>query len=320
MLSDWPTLSLVIPVGPGDDANLQALLTSLQTQDYPQEQVEVLLIREGNSEEAKAIGIQQAHGDIIGMLCTDNVLTTPTFLTQMVDAAHQPSVVGAYTSHYAYIKKDTPLNRYFALLGANDPLCWWLGKADRRDYLSGPPKSEGASYRLSHRDSIPSCGDNGFFLKATLAKSVLGQPDTFGSCMDMCEDLRRHGYAIYTIVPTTLWHRTGLSWRRYFVKRWRYVRELYWRRLPTRRWRMVSTPHDWWRCITFALASFTVVFHLWVSIKGYRRVRDWSWFLHSPVCLLLTLLYTAAWLEALMRRLSSRRGTDRRAMPHSGGA
>mgnify|MGYP001592310291 CR=1 FL=1 len=135
MLSDWPTLSLVIPVGPGDDASLQALLTSLQTQEYPQEQVEVLLIRQGNSEEAKAIGIQKAQGEIIGMLCTDNVLTTPDFLTQMVNAARQPGVVGAYTSHYAYVKKDTALNRYFALLGANDPLCWWLGKADRRSYL-----------------------------------------------------------------------------------------------------------------------------------------------------------------------------------------
>ena len=312
-------LSLVIPVGKDDEAHLETLLASIDRQDYPKDALEVLIIREGNSEEAKALGIRQAAGEIIGMCCTDNVLLGDDFLTRMVDAARQPGVVGAYPERYAYVKDDTALSRYFALLGANDPLCWWLGKADRQSYLT-PTITRSCTRTFSRVEMLPSLGDNGFFLKAFLAKSILTTPERFGSCMDMCEDLRRAGYATYTVVPTTLWHRSGLSWRRYFLKRWRYVRELYWRRLSSRRWHMVSTRGDWWGVCTFVLASLTGLPHLWVSVQGYRRVPDRSWFIHPLVCFLLTWVYAVAWLEHLMRRLLFRPGTVRRATPPSGGA
>ena len=311
MTSPWPTLSLVIPCRTQDDDHLQVLLHSIDQQDYPKEQFEVLLIREGNSEEAKAMGIRQACGEIIGMFCTDNVLIGSDFLRTMVTATE--GVTGAYTSHYHYEKTDTALSRYFALLGANDPLCWWLGKADRYSYLHRGNQTNSVQ---RFDGAIPSIGDNGFFIKASLAQSILTTPERFGSCMDMCERLRAQGYATYAIVPTTLWHRSGLSWRRYFVKRWRYVRLLYFERLQTRRWRMVESWQDYVSVALFAVCSLLVVPHLFISLRGYRRLRDGSWFLHPAVCFVLTLLYTAAWLDHLLRRLLSfRRGTDQRAMP-----
>lgn len=284
-------LSLVIPVGAHDAAHLARLLASLDQQDFPKASLETLLIREGNSEEAKAIGIRQAQGEVIGMLCTDNVFTSSTFLSEMVDAARQPGVVGAYPSHYAYRRQDTLLNRYFALLGANDPLCWWLGKADRQGYYS-----DSKFGTTQFAKSIPSLGDNGFFIKSSLAKSILTTPDRFGSCMDMCEDLRRQGHATYAITPNTLWHRTGESWTMYVRKRWRYTQTLYWAKRGMRRWQMVDGWRDWVGCLSFASVSLLGMPHFVLALCGYTRIRDLAWFLHPLVCLLLTGLYAAAML------------------------
>ena len=312
-----PKLSLVIPCKwPQDQRLLDALLTSIKVQTFAP-YTEVHIVTEGNSEEAKAIGIQACRGDVIGMLCADNFLLGFTFLEDMYREAQAPGVVGAYTRHYAYMSEDPALNRYFALLGANDPLCWWLGKADRDSYLRAAGKNRAGESNVRTFDRyIPSLGDNGcFFKRAALQEvGIADDPATFGSCMDMCVRLQARSYLApleayrtYTITPNVLWHQTGLSFWGYLRRRYEYVGQLYFARRRTRSWHMVAGPTDWLRTGAFALASLLVVPQLLVSLCGYQRVRDPAWFLHPLVCLCLTVAYAVAWLEHLMHRLWSAR-------------
>jgi len=80
----------------------------------------------------------------------------------------EPQAVAAYPWRYAYRKEDTSLNRYFALMGANDPVAWWLGKADRQGWgsdkwqLSGEAEDKGKYWLVKFNlENMPTLGDNG---------------------------------------------------------------------------------------------------------------------------------------------------------------
>ena len=281
-------LTVVIPVGPNDNAKVERLLASIDRQAFPKEELEILLMREGNSEEARARGIEKAEGRIIGCIDSDNILLGYTFLWDMATEADREGITGAYPSHYAWMSEDPPLNRYFALIGANDPLCWWLGKADRFSFMDKVPS--GNSIRQCH-GSIPTLGTNGFFVKAAIAKRFIQAWRL--SHIEGCEAMRQAGYYTYIITPNVIWHQTGDSLLSWSKKRLRYANELYWKQATNRQWRMVKGPGEWTRVALFALSSICILPQLWVAIKGYRRIKDAAWFLHPIVCLLCTLTY--AW-------------------------
>ena len=119
-------LSIVIPAKDKNDPKLAELLQSIETQDFPKGEMEVLVITEGTSESAKAIGIRKAKGEVIGILASDNQIDDTTFLMIMY---HSALVYGAaFPYSYEYYQEDDILNRYFALIGGNDPLAYYMGK------------------------------------------------------------------------------------------------------------------------------------------------------------------------------------------------
>ena len=302
-------LSIIVPSKSVDASDLKRLQASLARQSF--QDFEVLIETSGNSEEAKAAAALRAQGDLLAFFCADNDLRNPDFLRTMVWYARLPNCTGAYTAQYEYVPSDPALNRYFALIGANDPLCWWLGKADRQSYIYGGNKTGGIR---RFDGTIPSLGDNGFFIKRAIFEQAQVTPQTFGSCMCVCQDLAQQGHATYWIVAEQkLWHRTGDSLIGYLRRRYSYVKTLYFDKHSIRRWRMVESRADWFRVLAFAVTSLLLLPHLWLSLRGYRRVKDPAWFVHVPVCFLLTLVYTCAMIHSVVSRWSFRHWIDRRS-------
>src|SRR3990167_10785541 len=122
-------LSIIIPAKDKNDRKLKELLDSIDRQDFPKDEMEILVITEGTSESAKAIGIRRAKGEVIGILASDNEIIGRDYLFLISEYAG--SYGAAYPALYAYFKTDNILNRYFSLIGGNDPLSFYMGKNDR---------------------------------------------------------------------------------------------------------------------------------------------------------------------------------------------
>ena len=258
-------LSLVIPAKSKDDPKLADLLASIESQDFPKDEMEVLVITEGTSESAKAIGIRRAKGEVIGILASDNELIGKDYLSLLTDYAESNG--SAYPALYFYSKKDNTLNRYFSLIGGNDPLAYYMGKNDRGSYMGYPnPNEEG------------SIGDNGFFVMRELIAST--DLDNYYHIDNAIEAVRKSvGIGgVYT------WHKTGGNLFHFLKKRYHYGLQHAFN--PNRRWHLVDfrKPKDIARLLWFILCSLTFIQPLALSIRGYLKIRDVAWFLHPFVC------------------------------------
>ena len=292
-------LSLVIPAKDKNDPKLAELLRSIDAQDFSKDELEVLVITEGTSESAKAIGIRRAKGEVIGILASDNELTDNSFLTYTYQAMHTYKVHCAYPAYYSYKKEDNFLNRYFSLIGGNDVLCAYMEKNDRRPIFK---ENQHLISIIGFQYAIPSLGDNGFFVwRELLMKADL---DNYLH-IDICEDLRHECHPLIALVMYSqdIWHKTGGNIFKFYAKRYRYGLEHAFN--PNRRWHLVdfSKPQDLRRLLWFILATLTLLEPLSISFRGYHKIKDIAWFIHPIACIFTLVTYTFLVIHIALRKL-----------------
>lgn len=284
-----PKLSVIITAKDKESGSLKMLLHSISLQTFKDYELDI--VTEGDSESAKAIGIRRARGEYICILSSDNYLNEKDFFALHVGVMDQlPHITGTYPGKYYYYPNDNMLNRYFSLMGCNDPVPFYLNKCDKSPYFSMD--------RFMFGDQVPTIGDNGFFVRRELImKSDL---DHYYH-IDNCEDLRKLGYVLYVITDATIWHRTANDFANFFRKRLHYADRF---NTKDRRWKMVRSK-DIPRLLFFIFATLTLVQPLWISIKGYRKIHDKAWFLHLPVCWATLGVYGIWTLKRALKRVFS---------------
>lgn len=284
-------LSIVIPAKNKDCQKLKNLLSSIEEQDFPKDLLEVLVITDGTSESAKSIGIKKSQGKIIGIIASDNLLISKSFLSELYKLAN---IHGASTtSRYHYDPSYCLMDRYFALVGGNDPLSYSLGKNDRFSYIDTPVE-------MYYRKVFPTYGDNGFFIKKEIIiKSNMDHYYHIDNIWDVFNsfDLHNIKYSNQTIA-----HLSGEKFFSYFKKRYKYGSQHAFN--PCRRWHLVER-RDLWRLILFILSSLTIIKPLTLSMRGYFRKKDLAWFMHPIMC--LGILFTYAILTIHLLWISSQR-------------
>lgn len=280
-------LSLVIPVKNMDDPKLKELLKSIDEQDFPKEAMETLLITEGTSESAKAIGIRKAKGEVIGVLASDNTIEYKGALRWLYEKARAFGAV--YPIWYGYNPLDNVLNRYFSLIGGNDPLCYYMDKNDRIAHFQSP---------ITKREGKRSYGDNGFFVRRELII------DTDLDNYYHIDNANEIGVQPVAVNSSAVAHNTGGNIFEFFAKRYRYGLQHAFN--SNRRWHLVDfrQPKDIWRLLCFIVLTATIIEPLLLSIRGFLKIQDKAWFLHWPVCVMTCFTYALLILHLLILRLS----------------
>jgi glycosyltransferase involved in cell wall biosynthesis len=264
---DYPKIEVIIVDGGSKDETLEIAKKF---------KVKVIIRKGLDSESSKAVGLLSTKADVYCDMAADNYLQNKNFIKKLMTPINNGKAEASYPKRYFYDKKDSLLNRYFALFGVNDPVALYLGKADREGYLN---------FQLN-KNILPTVGANGFFI---LRKLLLQADIKHFYHIDVTQDIKDK--VRFAVVDTTIGHDTGENIGTFLKKRRRYFEKLYLKNKANRRYHLYDPSKDFWKLVKFVVYSLTIVQPLYLSIRGYLKIRDKAWFLHPVICFLTVLNY-----------------------------
>lgn len=340
-----PSISIVIPTL-NSQRTLELCLKSIAMQDYPHDLLEVIIADGGSTdgtlsmvedfratsgiktniyenplktgEAGKAAGVRVARNELVALIDSDNILPNKQWFLKMAKPLEDPEIFGSEPIEYAYRRGDNHITRYCALMGMNDPLCYFLGNYDRKNHISlswtdlpimGVKVTEKAAKQvfglinyLNNDDEfqyikvklqpevLPTIGANGTILRAKLLKNCLMSEYLFD--IDIIYELVSNGYQSFAKVNIGIVHLFGDKMQTFYRKQSRRIRDyIYFKETSIRSypWQRQSKK----RVILFVICCL-VLFPLFIqSIRGYMNKPDKVWFLHPIFCWLT--LWTYGW-------------------------
>jgi glycosyltransferase involved in cell wall biosynthesis len=326
-----PSVTVVVPTF-NNEATLAAALDGLAAQAYPGT-VEMLCIDGGsedgsraiaaargcrvidnplrNEEEARALGLEAASGELVLLLDADNELTGPDWLRRLAAALElAPDLVAADCLYHEWRRRDPPVTRLCALLGGTDPLAIDLGWSDRWAFHRGrwtglPVEVDEADDALLVRidpATPPPMGSNGFLARREALLATRYRPFVHS---DVVGDLAEQGWR-FARVRQGVVHHYAPTLRIYARKARRRARRSVSGDPPQRRGLQVPRR----RLVGRAVYALTVVGPALAAVRGYRTHPDRAWALLPALYLITTLAYVGAAVAVAARR--ARRGLSRR--------
>lgn len=336
-IEELPSISILI-LTYNCAQNLNKCLQRIRDQNYPKNKIEILILDGGsddetckiaknfganivisdaayrnNGEARRYIGVKSAKNEIIAGIDSDNFLPHNNWLLEMVKPfVKDNSIIGTYTLRYTYLKNESLLNRYCALMGVNDPVAFYLNKADRISWaqngsdLRGTHLKESDTYykvRFNYQN-LPTIGANGFLIRRNILEKVATDPKYFFH-IDVAYDLAKMGFDTYGIVKNDIIHMQNESILNLLTRRLEYMRVFHQQCYNNRRYLTYdkSKMSDNINLLKFIIYSVTFIKPFYDSVKGYTKIRDSAWFLNPLMCFAFLIVYAYGTLTNIKRNI-----------------
>lgn len=239
-----------------------------------------------NQEARRLVGARIAKGTVLVFIDTDNFIEDKSWISKMVDPVTKLGADCSFTKWYEWRKDLSILDRYYALIGGNDPVAYYLGKNDRVEYLSNKlpigaklnKTINGIDFVEFNSNNMPTIGCNGFVMKSSLIKDLnISDPNLFFHT-DIHVDLLKKRKMIYAIVQISITHAAGTTLLQSIRKRLKYKNTH--GEKETRRYLVfnISNARDRINLIKIILRCILILPLIFDSIKGYIRTGKKSGF------------------------------------------
>lgn len=330
MSNKLPSISVLIPtlnVG----AVLEGCLASIDAQIYPKNKIEIIIADGGSTdrtieiakrykakiyknslktgESGKAEALRHAKGEIVALIDSDNILPKKNWLKRMVEPFADKQILGSEPWEFTYRKKDSLISRYCALLGANDPYCYFVGNYDRRSVLSGKwteinmeEEDRGNFLKVKIEGKIlPTIGANGTMWRREVLKRAVGK-DNYLFDTDIVYKLSRKKPFYFSKVKIGIIHLYCKQVSDFIRKQKRRIRDFYY--LETKNEREETYQKQLSKQIYFIFSCVFLFPLFFQTIRGFLKKPDFAWLFHTPACLLTLWIYAS---ELLLLKLNIRK-------------
>ena len=337
-MKQLPSISIIARTLNTNLSMFRRVLEAVKMQKYPKKLVEYIVADGGSTngtielakeygckviqkdfsvdEEARAgLAIKAARGDLILDLESDNIITSDVWFLQMVKPFQEnKNIFFTYSAYNGYEKDMTLTSRYCALIGAPDPVLYYLNKSEKiplyqQVYTKGDMLDETKDYYVIefNKENLPTLGANGCMILRSALNKVNKNALKF-THTDAIAQLVDMGYTTFGVVKNSLIHAAAprvldLVRRRVEVKQKYSDARRGRRKYLVYNSKSAADRFNLMKCILF---SMTFVIPFSESIVGYFRSRDVAWFLHAPISFLLVVGYGISELQFQFSRIVQR--------------
>jgi glycosyltransferase involved in cell wall biosynthesis len=327
MLVKYPTISVLIPTLNAARV-LEGCLQSIINQDYPSQRIEIIIADGGSTDETldivkkleikvvnnplktgeagKAVALRHASGELAALIDSDNILPDKEWFKKMIEPFQDPEILGSEPWEFTYRKSDSLVNRYCALIGANDPYCYFVGNYDKKSVLSGKwtglkvwEEDKGDFIKVKIAGKIlPTIGANGTIWRAEVLKKAVGQGDyLFDTDIPYILASKKPFY--FAKVKVGIAHLYCRSFSDFSRKQKRRAKDFFY--LEKSKKRFGTFQKQIFGQLYFIFSVLLVFPLIYQTIRGYFKKPDKAWFFHPIACIITLWIYTTETILAKFR-------------------
>jgi len=251
-------------------------------------------------EAAKAVGLRRARGEFVAFIDSDNFIVGRDWLRRMVAPFRQaPDLMLTEPLYFHWDRADPPIIRYCALMGINDPLCYYCGNFDRHNHATGrwtglPVKAsdrgDWIAIDLGPGGRIPTLGANGTVYRRSVLEEL--PPSDYFFDVDVPRRLASSRPRLAAKVKTDILHWYCPRFGDFVRKQRRRIRDYY--AFSSRRvGGDFGGSYSRRGLLGFVASTCLVIPAVATSARGFLKRPDPAWFLHWPLCLTTLWIYAA---------------------------